>query len=514
MAFLNRSNILPQKFAILRNYIRPILLVLFLLLSLNYQLVLLNYLEWGDESETIVTAKMMASGLKLYNEIFNHHGPLIFLPGFILEFFGDFNIAAHRIFIVFLQIASLASIYFSPLLRTPKIKVFITGLSATLFLVVLPAFYGHMYKYQTVAGLFLIIILSQYTLPNIYFGKSQDLKAAVLANILIGSLPFLSISFLPISLLIFAISTKRDTARISAIAALLSLVANSLFLISVGSIKGYLAFHIYMNLKILPQFSNTFGPVTFLVVAIRSALKDSTSIIILFVGSIAAYKLSKREHGLPWRTFLLAMGLGSLLIRGWNFHALPYIYSSITFPLVLLGNSFAIENKKTKLLAVGLTAIVFVKLTLILPSDRERFQKYRINYDTEFSRIVKALTNPQDKIAAYTFRNFEYIASERMPASGNFFYLPWQERYNQAPRFGVQIDTCQQLRVEKPKVMLLDKWSEWVPHTWESFGKCIQEFADENYVKIQNRPYYIRSDIISDKTNDMIKLLLKESTQK
>ena len=48
-----------------------VLIFLFILLSLRYQYFLLEYMEWGDESETIVTSKMMVAGMKLYSEIFN-----------------------------------------------------------------------------------------------------------------------------------------------------------------------------------------------------------------------------------------------------------------------------------------------------------------------------------------------------------------------------------------------------------------------------------------------------------
>ena len=37
----------------------------FTLLVIRYQIKLLNYIEWGDESETIVTAKMIAAGRSL-----------------------------------------------------------------------------------------------------------------------------------------------------------------------------------------------------------------------------------------------------------------------------------------------------------------------------------------------------------------------------------------------------------------------------------------------------------------
>lgn len=53
--------------------------------------------EWGDESETVLVTKMMASGLRLYTEVYNNHGPLVFFPGFIISLLGNFQVWAYRI---------------------------------------------------------------------------------------------------------------------------------------------------------------------------------------------------------------------------------------------------------------------------------------------------------------------------------------------------------------------------------------------------------------------------------
>ncbi|MEN3033000.1 hypothetical protein, partial [Chromobacterium amazonense] len=74
-----------------------------------YQLRLLNFSEFADETETIVAAKMMVAGSSLYREIFNHHGPLTFLPGMLVELAGGHSIAAHRALIAILQLVSLAA---------------------------------------------------------------------------------------------------------------------------------------------------------------------------------------------------------------------------------------------------------------------------------------------------------------------------------------------------------------------------------------------------------------------
>lgn len=79
---------------------------IFVVLTIRYQTKLLTYIEMGDESETIVAAKMIAAGDSLYSGIFNHHGPLTFLPGVLLEYFGDFGVPGYRIPIAILQLVA------------------------------------------------------------------------------------------------------------------------------------------------------------------------------------------------------------------------------------------------------------------------------------------------------------------------------------------------------------------------------------------------------------------------
>src|ERR1700761_579116 len=93
------------------------LFALWAVLVVRYQYNLLNYLQYPDESETIVTAKMMAAGSVLYRDIFNHHAPLTFLTGFVLEKFGSFGVPGHRVPIAIMQLIALATIFFSPLLK-------------------------------------------------------------------------------------------------------------------------------------------------------------------------------------------------------------------------------------------------------------------------------------------------------------------------------------------------------------------------------------------------------------
>jgi len=471
---------------------------IFILLAIRYQIKLLSYMEWGDESETIVAAKMIAAGSSLYSQIFNHHGPLTFLPGFFLEKIGSFGIKGHRFLILIFQIIAIFSIYFSPLLKSDfKKNTYIVGVVSVLLLF-FPAMFGHMYKYQVLAGLLLVIILAQYTLP-VVSEIALPLRNIVVGNILIASLPFLAVNYLPLSILLFFASLKKYFLIESFISYIVGIITNILFLTYIGSIAGFLAFHIYLNFKILPLYNSTNLDFFNLInIAFNSILSSTTQLFLFLIMLIAIYLLAVQEKNkFPWRSILILMAMGSLLIRGINFHTLPYFYSLLVFPLIFFYH-YSIVGQRSRMIVSLLTLGCIIKLSLVIPADRQQLGGKKFPKTTEFSQLVQLFTEKNDRIIAYSFQNFEYIAANRLPASGYYFYLPWQEKYNENPKFGIKINPCQDIADYRPKIMLIDKWKVWDRFSWESYGSCIQKLIDEHYVQWLDRPYYLRKDLIAE----------------
>jgi hypothetical protein len=154
------------------------------------------------------------------------------------------------------------------------------------------------------------------------------------------------------------------------------------------------------------------------------------------------------------------------------------------------------DTLSSKKIFLGFLLLSLIKISLILPRDLHKFKSAQIPTETEFSKLVAEFTSPKDKIIAYTFQNFQYIISDRLPASGHFFFLPWQEKYNENPKFGILIDACKQIKETAPKVMLIDKWKVWDRFEWEGYAGCIQKLLDANYRNIPGKPYYIRKDLL------------------
>lgn len=466
--------------------------VLFAFLIIRYQIRLLDYFEWGDESETIVTAKMMAAGHSLYSEVFNMHGPFTFLPGYALEHFGSFGIEAHRGMMMLMQLLGLAALYFSPLLRSRWVRLFYIAITASIYLASYSEIFAHTYTYQAIAGLLLVIILSQYVLPNISMQSPISRKWIFVGNTLIACLPFLAITYIPVALCLFMASFRMRDLKPIAQGLGVGLSINFIFLGIAGSFSGYLAVHYYLNLKVVPLFLGGASPLELLHAAFINATNGPQALVASGIVVIACLRLIAGSRAV-WRTLLLVIGIESLLLRGSGFQGLPYWYAITAIPLIFFKETFAISRKFYPLLVAALIFCV-VKLLIVLPDDKARIRSKPLPKFTPFSELVKRYTDKEDRILAYSFQNYQYILADRLPGSANFFYLPWQARYSESPVLGVTLDACGDLRKNRPKMLLIDKMNvngEW---PWESYAACIQEVIDQDYLQIRGTHYYIRTD--------------------
>lgn len=472
-----------------------LLLLLFAGLSLRYQYLLLDYREWGDESETIVTAKMMAAGMRLYADIFNHHGPLTFLPGLVLEKLGDVGIAGHRAFIALLQVLAVLSITTSPALTHGAHRVMASVAAKTIILILLPEIYGHMYQYQTLAGILLVMILAQYTIPAILCPAALTASRVIPAAALIASLPFLAVTYLPIAGLLFIASLRQKNLRAAVIGASLGVLANVVFLGVYGSFAGFMAFHLYLNAKVLPFYSGLQPGMALIWNALSVATADFAHVLSLVAVLLSASMLARKDARFPWRTLLVLAGLCSLLMRGADVPGMPYFYAIL--PLIGLSLS-AVDTKSpaSRPLLLAFLLLCLAKVSLLLPGDQQKIESQPVPVQTAFSRLVADFTDEGDRIIAYSFMNIEYLVSHRLPASGHFFYLPWQEKYNEQPKFGIAIDACGQIRQAAPKVMYINKWKVWDRFPWDSYASCVQALIDSNYLQVPDRPFYVRKDLL------------------
>jgi hypothetical protein len=490
----------------LMNMIEVLLLIIFIPLILRYQIQLLSYLDWGDETGTIVTSKMMASGQKLFSDIHELHGPLAYLPGVLTEQFGDFGVKGHRVLILILQWLALFAIYFSPLIRDRLSKIIYCLVCATVMVIYFPEIFGHTYIFQVIAGLFFIIILAQYTLPAILIPSSLGRFQIIIGNLLIASLPFLAFTYIPISIALFFASFTKKNKLLTLASATIGLLINILLLGLFGSILGFIALHFWINLAVSRKFieGEALGSHYIFVAALKSITNDLArfGVFLLICASIA--KLAQKQKEVPWRSLILGLGIASLLVRSMGFQGLPFLYLSLSMPLVFF---YGISHNSHQRLSgfvvlIPLLCVCMVKLILLIPANIADRQSQT---SSAFSQLVQKITNKEDRIIAWPFKNDEYILSDRLPASGNFWYLPWQGTFYENPLFGMKINSCNEINAQKPKIIFIEKYP-FGGVAWDDYVQpCIDELLLANYTKVKNKGYYIRNDIFEEK-----KALIKE----
>jgi hypothetical protein len=485
----------------------------FIFLFVRYQFKLTGFKEWGDESETIVVAKMMASGMRLYSEVYEPHAPLIYLPSVLLQNFLDLNLGVqgHRFIVIIFQWFGLVAIYFSPLLKDKVTSKIYILLASTFIVIFLPRFYGHTYIFQTFAGLSLLIVLVQYTLPSLIDVKLLNKYCVALGNFILGCVPFFGISYIPITFLFFLASIRKKYLKVSAISFVFGLLVCSAYLHEFGSWKGFYALHIYLNTKIMPNYYAHFYPNNISEILLNIArystsnLAGILSIFFLFLLFLNIYlkdKLFYWENILNFRFGLVFVGIISLLSRGSGVHGLAYYYLILGVPAFFIYlRPIAFEYSKLFLTAIFLLIIIStIKMSLLLPRDMDNFKEHKITKSTEFSSIVKIMTIPTDRIIAFSWHPYEYIVSNRLPATASPSYFPWVKYYDEHPLEDIVFDTCQKFIVSRPKLVLIDNKNIRELFPWHTYSGCIEDGLKKDYVIIKEH-IYLRKDLYLEYVN-------------
>lgn len=484
---LQKINDAPRQKLI--KYISLALLTIFIFLILRYQIELSQYIEWQDESETIVVTKMMASGMRLYTEVYNNHGPLTFLIGTLISFIGNFSIKVYRYPMYLLQVLVILSIYFSPIFKKFSLnRLAATVIPTLLWLFFFPYIYGHTYTYQTQSGLLLVLVFSQYALP-LYFDENLNKYQKIGGPFLIICLPFFAITNAPIALLLLISTFKKSNLKESLIGIVLALLLNLLFITFFSSFKGYYAYHFYMNSLVLNEGKGILGYVITIFEYYRYNFTNLMTLFILLGFNLFLFKSIKKEE--VWRVLFIIPMFMSLVIRGgevFDLFGLVYLYGITGLSIVL----FVDENYHWfKELFYGLLIMISLLLVGNISSISNDF--WAIPHDSQFSLIVQRVTSKDEKIQALTFRSFEYLLSDRLPASSHFIYLPIQATYNQNPFMNIKSDILIDLKKAKPKLIYMDEWSPDIP--WVEYAKDVDEYIKNNYIEIADTNIFYRKDI-------------------
>jgi hypothetical protein len=350
---------------------------------------------------------------------------------------------------------------------------------ALCFIFVLPEFMGHSNQYDSIAGCLLAIATLTFIIPGLR-GKASPPGGPLLGGFLFGCTAFLAVTFWPSLLLLFCAALRRSNVNQVLIGASVALFLNVCFLYVTGSIPGYVADHLYFNLAILGP-DMPFSPLAEITVAfiVRPwfALLLLASVLILYYEAVGWNRI---------RFGLLFVAVSLFFMRGFNFHSLAGLYMGLVLFAWALAHVLAWRGSQIVFLTASVAGLIFV--VVAGPALRMKWEAAPLPVESEFSRLAQLITDPQDRIIAYSLQNIEYLLARRLPASGAFFYFKSLADYNASSILGVKIDPCEQIARARPKVMSLDKFNWGGSRPWEAYAGCIDDLVKADYVKVALLP--------------------------
>lgn len=490
----------------------------------------LHLIEFVDETEKFVAAQMLNTGQHLYSDIFAHHGPILYVfAQSYTQFVSQSDFSLIRLIVIFLAISSGVSVAFSPILngfaaRTLAFALYLMLLSSVWILQGL-----HMLLYYQIGGFFCVVILAQMVLPAL-LGKKMSNIGLICSGCSLMIMCFSAYSFAPTAALLIISTFLSLQARHENLSWYRKILLSGLFfaafiiivwLMRFGDVLGYLIYHFYFNQVIYAPFISFTSLALFnnfnLSLAPDNIIKTLAVVLLLIWSGVLAFITfnqteSNQNTGLKWLA-LLCLFIAVLFMnpRGVSgFQNAGFVVCNFAAIALMLASCLK-SHSITSWLAPMPPLACMVLLIVLTEQVRmyalsspggvrlKELSRFVVDMKPEQSRtydLLRLITPKESKILALPFNPQVYIKADRLPASGHYYYLPWQAAYNQASLLGYKIDLCKDIVTNRPTVIWFDNWSVWGKYTIDQYEPCVFKLIKENYVQINgDNPFHVRSDI-------------------
>lgn len=496
----------------------------------------LLYFEFGDESEKLVGAQLMADGWRLYKDFFAHHGPL---PYAIAQQYTDWvsttDFTHIRWLNVGLVIAAAVSIFTSPAFRGIAARAWATGLFVAMLSSVWILIATHTVIYQAICGFLLVIVVMQLLLPALE--GVPPTRAGLAVSGLVGTLVcFASYAYGPSVLLLVAASLvccvqtrtrfpagyARRFVVYTGAGALVGCTLMLSWLYQYGDLKGYWVYHFLFNQKVYARFVDLdlLTVMSQFKLAFDSeSLLHSLALVALCFGFAFAVRLG-RMPGLTapvlhWgvRLAILAMLLLAIVLlnpRGLiNVQDNPFVILSFALFAAMFGAWGANRAggslpAAARYCALGALAVVVTEqvsdgatayLQEVTKDEAPRYVARVQKLESEPFSVLRELAPKDGDILGLIYNPVLYIVSDRLPASGHYYYLPWQAAYSRSPEPGYHIDLCADIKTKRPPVIWFDDWAVWDKYPISEYEPCVPELLSQLYTKLDPAwPVYLLND--------------------
>ena len=501
-------------------------------------------LEYGDETEKLVGALMVTKGGHLYRDVFAHHGPFSFmLAQASIAISGGPNITFYRIMPLIFSFFSIAAIFFSPALVTRHSRYIGAALLALAFSANQAIFGFMLGMYQVFAGYLLVCGMALFVLP-VLFDAPIKRWAAFLGGLAIGFTFFAAYSFVITCACFFGAClykaccsrSKEDANRAwqwcgyALLGTLTSGVSVLAWLLQYGDVQGYLIYHFYFNQFVYTKFA-AFRPFEifaymvpvanyFYLVSHHSIPGVWVECVIFFC--IPFYSILIGTYALKDKAFyvkylppflLLCLGIVYTDPRGEvGFQSSTIAIASIG--LMALTTAIVLDLKRPRklpLLNLRMIAVIGAACVLSCFVAAQFWGKTYYSYlnpieyygnkgklglsNDPAMQFIRSFVGADETIEVLPWAPIYYINAGRVPASGHYNYLPWQNAYFKKPIWGYNIDICHDIEEKKPKAIFLDSQiSIWGIDSSTYLG-CIQEILKHKYfLTSQAKDVWVRAD--------------------
>ena len=504
----------------------------------------LNLLSFSDETENFVAAQMIRQGMKLYRDIVVNHSPFMYMVAHsYVTFVSSTDFTQIRWFIVCLALVSAISIYLSPVWDNKQNRLWSFGL----YLTTMSLCWGlgntifgiHMFLYQAVSGYLYVIPVTQIFIP-FFFNKAPTKLGMIASGISIVFICFaayaygLSLFFLFLSILILILNQGKESRSNSKKYAMnfligvgFSFVVMLLWLLAFADLKGFFVYGFYFNQSVYSKFIAQ--PTDFWGILVRlkhiftfSFKSYHTAAHSFFLLSLTFPIYIFMNHKFQGRfrsqivscTVSLLLFLLSILLTNYRassvteLHGYTMMILLISLISISCGLHFQFKKCSPKLKYLPVRAMPLSILLIFSYSVYQLFfGTYRIegpvlkdktvlmkpSEQAEY-KIIRAYTKPEKDFLALIFHPKMYIFANRLPASGHYYYLPFEAAYNKQPIHSYKIDICRDIKMNKPSIIYFDNWKVWNKYEIRTYEPCVPYLIDKYYTRMETRlPLFLLS---------------------
>lgn len=496
----------------------------------------LTLFEAGDEVEQFIVGRMVSEGIHLYRDIFSHHGPLPYLISHLYVLaVSDSDFSHIRIFEVFLAISSCCAVIFSSALRTSTGRIS----AGAIYVLLLASIWNvdglNTLTYYTMSALLIVIFCAQCVLPLSYgaqptrTGLLVSGAAAALACFCaysnVPGLVLMGLAALPRVLVSKDKKSVLPLCKWFCAGATVAIVTVMAWLSLFGDLKGFLIYHIYFNQHIYAKHIGfSLGDFTknFLFSFEPREIVHSLSVSLMACWiylQLERQEYESREEALWIRCVsLIALISGVLftnprgdsLLGDVGFIATNVAIFSISIALILessLTTKSVLSWTRPCLLASAAVFFAYQAAAYAVSfygvPERE-FPKYvgtlKPSTDPVYE-FVRSITKKQNDLLVVNYGALIYLKANRLPASGNLFYLSWQAEYDRSPIDNYRLDICDDIARHRPAaIWFLNRrvsGSETDPgKSLDEYEPCVVSLITGGYTPLVfGSPWHIRNDI-------------------